>query len=64
MLLDIGAKYAYKLFVNFTKLAKLFKGINLVKFTKLSLRYARFFVYLQHNNKTSNIWQRSLYFQI
>ena len=52
------------MFANFTKLVKLFKSINLVKFTKISLWYARFFVYLQHNNKTSNIWQRSLYFQI
>jgi hypothetical protein len=64
VLLDIGAKYACRIFANFTKLVKLSKGINLVKFTKLSLRYARFFVYLQHNNKISNIWQRSLYFQI
>lgn len=52
------------MFANFTKLAKLSKSINLVKFTKFSLQYARFFVYLQHNNKISNIWQRSLYFQI
>ncbi len=52
------------MFANFTKLVKLSKSINLVKFTKLSLRYAKFFVYLQHNNKISNIWQRSLYFQI
>ena len=38
------------LFVNFSKLAKLAKSINLVKFKKLMLLFTRLFVYLQYKN--------------
>lgn len=38
------------LFVNFSKLAKLAKSINLVKFKKLMLLFIRLFVYLQYKN--------------
>lgn len=44
------------LFVNFSKLAKLAKSINLVKFKKLMLLFTRLFVYLQYkyNNYCNN----------
>lgn len=35
---------------NFSKLAKLAKSINLVKFKKLMLLFTRLFVYLQYKN--------------
>lgn len=38
------------LLVNFSKLAKLAKSINLVKFKKLMLLFTRLFVYLQCKN--------------